>query len=266
MSRYEVIKTTQIDEKGNHIPGFCFNNIGKPPNEYELEPHDIINVLTEKRNDIKYLEIGVDQGSTFDNVKNVSIKHGVDPFGASKNITHRMSSQMFFAMNKYFFKQKYDIIFIDAIHLFDVVQQEITESLKILEEDGLIFLHDTCPFGESSQKILQHDFEQILNDVISADEKKRLFWHENTKKNQPIGFNGDVWKNTAWWRSNSEYTVFSIPNACISVISKQKLDNLDSKNKLKNLKEEQMSWGLYYNLFEQVMNPVSFEYFKKNID
>jgi hypothetical protein len=266
MNQFKLKKTLQLNENGFPTAGFHFNNDTKPQNEYEFDPKEVINVLTEAQNGLKYLEIGVDQGATFDNIQNVSIKHGVDPYGSSKNITHRMSSQMFFTMNKYFFKQKYDVIFIDALHLFDVVQHEIQESLKILEDDGLIILHDTCPFSEASQKILLNDFENILNDVISADEKKRLSWHENTQKNQPIGFNGDVWKNVAWWRSNSEYTVFSIPNACISIISKQNLPAFDSNNKLKNLSEEKMNWNLYYNLFQQLMNPVTFSYFKENIE
>ena len=111
MNQFKLKKTLQLNENGFPAAGFHFNNDTKPQNEYEFDPKEVINVLTEAQNGLKYLEIGVDQGATFDNIKNVSIKHGVDPYGSSKNITHRMSSQMFFTMNKYFFKQKYDVIF-----------------------------------------------------------------------------------------------------------------------------------------------------------
>jgi hypothetical protein len=244
--------------------GFHFSKTYSLEKPYEYDPKHVINEIT-KIKECDYLELGVDQGHTFDHIKNVKLKHGIDPFGASENITHRMTSQMFFSMNEYFFNNTYDLIFIDAIHLFPVVQQEIHDSLKILNDNGLLVLHDTCPNKESSQKILYSDFEKILNDVICSEEKERLKWHENTKKNQPVGYNGDVWKNVAWYRSNTDYTVFSIPDACISIISKKKMKSFEHKSKIKDLTFEKMTWGLYYNCFHQIMNPFTFDYFVENI-
>ena len=109
MNRYQTkrgaLRHTQPDGSFYDRQCFFFSEAGLP---YDYDPHHVINELTKNRKDISYLEIGVDQGHTFDKVEGVTIKHGVDPYGASKNITHRMSSQMFFAMNERFFKHKYD--------------------------------------------------------------------------------------------------------------------------------------------------------------
>ena len=224
---------------------------------YDYDPADVINILIKAKKEIKYLEIGVDQGHTFDNIENAFIKHGVDPYGASKNITHKMSSQMFFTMNNRFWKQKYDIIFIDAVHLYEFVEYEIKESLKIIEDDGFIVLHDTCPQNEARQLVIEHDYKNILNDVISADEKDRMKWHENTAKNDPIGYNGDVWKNVAFYRTKKDFTVFSIPNACVSIISLKKMKNFESENDVNlNFKEESivndLSWSDYFFNFKSI--------------
>ena len=256
---YTVYENNPIIESG-----FEFGNGGHP---YRYDPHHVINHIIKCRKSLgvsnNYLEIGVDQGATFDRILGTDIKHGVDPYGASPNITHRTTSQMFFSFNSYFFKQSYDIIFIDGIHLFPHVQQEIKDSLSILSDDGFIVLHDTCPFKKSAQDVLWTDFEKILQDVISCDEKERLKWHENTKKNQPIGYNGDVWKNTAWYHCNTDYTVFSIPEACISILSKQHISSLERKKTIKSLQFDKMTWLFYYNYFQELMNPISFEEFTK---
>lgn len=43
------------------------------------------------------------------------------------------------------FNEKPDIIFIDADHKFESVQKDFINSLRILNEGGTIFLHDTDP-------------------------------------------------------------------------------------------------------------------------
>jgi hypothetical protein len=266
VNRYKIRKANH-HTKGQTEAGFDFGDGTQHP--YRYDPHHVINHLIKTRSKVgrtnNYLEIGVDQGYTFDQVESTDIKHGVDPYGASTNITHRLSSQMFFSLNSYFFKQTYDIIFIDGIHLFPFIQQEIKDSLSILSDDGVILLHDTCPLKKSAQDILWSDFEKILENVISNNEKDRLKWHENTKKNQPVGYNGDAWKNAAWYRCNTDLTTFSIPDACISVISKKHFEGFSSKKTIKEIKFDKMTWSLYYNCFHEIMNPVSFEYYKENI-
>jgi predicted O-methyltransferase YrrM len=48
----------------------------------------------------------------------------------------------------YNFKEKVDIIFIDADHSFESVKNDFESSLKILNEFGIIILHDTDPISE----------------------------------------------------------------------------------------------------------------------
>ncbi len=91
--------------------GFHFNSENNFNHPYEYDPKHVINEIIKTKAKCNYLEIGVDQGATFDHIDETTLKHGVDPFGECPNITHRMTSQMFFSMNSYFFKNKYDIIF-----------------------------------------------------------------------------------------------------------------------------------------------------------
>ena len=46
---------------------------------------------------------------------------------------------------------KYDIIFIDGLHLDYQVEQDITNSLKHLNEGGTIVMHDCSPIKEEHQ-------------------------------------------------------------------------------------------------------------------
>ena len=251
MDKYKLTRQRQ---------SFVFSKKGVP---YDYDPPDIINLLTKGRKDIAYLEIGVDEGATFDNIENVQIKHGVDPFGGSQNITHRMTSQMFFVMNSRFFDNKYDIIFIDAIHLDEFVSYEIEESLKILKDDGFIVLHDTCPLFENAQKVLEHDFRNILDNVICQQEKDRMTWSENTAASNPIGYNGDCWRTVAKYMSQTDYTIFSIPNACVTIISPTKLEKFHPKQRCDSW--EELKWSNYYENFREIMNPISMSYFEQHI-
>lgn len=52
-----------------------------------------------------------------------------------------MSTDQFFEINQNFF----DIIFIDADHSFEQVRIDFENSLKVLNEFGIIILHDTDP-------------------------------------------------------------------------------------------------------------------------
>jgi hypothetical protein len=268
MKRFDVQRTYYefLDEitgkVAGAIPGFNFGG-QNDQGGYRWDPPDVINVLTQDREDVHYLEIGVDQGNTFDHITNVEMKHGVDPYGSSQNITHRMTSQLFFSLNRYFFHHNYDVIFIDGLHLFDILHSEIHQSLRLLRNDGLIVLHDTCPALKSRQQVVLSDFQNILENVITPDEKERLDWHENTALSEPVGLNGDVWKNVAYLRTIPQFTTFSIPNACCTVLSPRKLPKFDQPPLEIDLATT--NWGEYYTRFEEIMNPVSLEYFQENI-
>jgi hypothetical protein len=236
---------------------------------YDYEPPDVINTLTNLKKNVNYLEIGVDQGNTFNKIENTNLKHGVDPWGACENISHKMTSQLFFSMNNRFFHNRYDIIFIDGMHLVEFVHAEILESFKILKQDGLIVLHDTCPYYMPAQLVIEEEYRDILDSVISRPEKNRLKWHENTKVNDPIGYNGDAWKIVPWLRTLQNFTIFSIPNACITIISTKKMPAFESEHVLtiEDIPKNTLTlpWEYYFQNFETIMNPYTMDYFKANI-
>ena len=100
-----------------------------------MERKDIINHLIKKYDYKSYLEIGVrDPDATLNHIQ-VDIKDGVDPAG---NCNYPIPSDDFFeqiSINK-----KYDIIFIDGLHLEYQVTKDIQNSLKHLNEGGTIVM------------------------------------------------------------------------------------------------------------------------------
>jgi len=110
---------------------------------------ELINGLIEKYDFKTYLEIGVNTpaqpGYNWVGV-NIPVKHGVDP---NVETTYKMTSDEFF--EKYI-TQKYDIIFIDGLHLFEQVYRDIINSLENLSENGIIVVHDCNPITEITQR------------------------------------------------------------------------------------------------------------------
>lgn len=108
----------------------------------------IINHLINKHDLNNYLEIGVRDGRNFDKIL-VKNKTGVDPY-PTKDIDglHKLTSDDFFKINKI----KFDLIFIDGLHLEKQVDKDIKECLKILSNNGFIILHDCNPPTEFHQR------------------------------------------------------------------------------------------------------------------
>ncbi len=113
---------------------------------------ELINGLIKKNKYSTYLEIGVNTpsqpGYNWSNVL-VETKHGVDP---NVDTTFRMTSDEFF--EKYI-QQKYDIIFVDGLHIFEQVYRDIVNSLLNLNEGGIIVVHDCNPMTEITQRRLR---------------------------------------------------------------------------------------------------------------
>ena len=82
----------------------------------------IINHLINKYNLNNYLEIGVRDGSNYDKII-INNKTGVDP-SPTKDIDglYKLTSDEFFKINKI----KFDLIFIDGLHL----EQQVDKDLK----------------------------------------------------------------------------------------------------------------------------------------
>jgi hypothetical protein len=141
---------------------------------------EIINGLIKKNNYTSYLEIGVNTpaqpGYNWVGV-DVPVKHGVDP---NVDTTYKMTSDDFFEKHV---SQKYDIVFVDGLHLHEQVYRDITNSLEFLNDNGVIVVHDCNPVTEITQR----------------RERASDAWH------------GDVWKAIVQLRmENPELEIFTV--------------------------------------------------------
>lgn len=99
---------------------------------------DLIIMLVKKHNYQSYLEIGTGKGSHMPRIK-CSIKHKIFHKNLPRSyITHIMSTDDFFPLCN----TKYDIIFIDRNKREKTKRKIISESMKILSDDGMIIIND----------------------------------------------------------------------------------------------------------------------------
>ena len=90
---------------------------------------NIINSLIDEFDYKSYLEIGVRRRGNFNRI-NCVLKDGVDPNGQGN---YKTTSDKFFALPNVK-KKKWDIIFIDGLHIDEQVNRDIKNSLKHLTE------------------------------------------------------------------------------------------------------------------------------------
>ena len=113
---------------------------------------EIISFLLDLIDGNNYLEIGVrNPDDNFNRVK-CSNKFSVDPgIEFKKNpVDYKMTSYEFFKgmLNRYTDfprDMKFDVIFIDGLHLADQAEKDILNSLKFIKDTGFIVLHDCNP-------------------------------------------------------------------------------------------------------------------------
>lgn len=87
-----------------------------------------------------YLEIGHGQGHNWRHMGFIENKKCVDPFMGPPPVI-RKTSDSFFEENK----DTYDLIFIDGDHSAEQVYKDVINSLKFLNENGIILTHDNSP-------------------------------------------------------------------------------------------------------------------------
>lgn len=188
---------------------------------------DLIQYVINKYQFKKYLEIGCDKDQCFSKIK-IEYKLGVDPISGG-NI--RKTSDQFFLENN----EKFDLIFLDGLHTYEQTKKDIDNSLRILNENGIIFIHDCLPRRISHQAIPRY----------------RGSW------------NGDVWKTIVEFRTKNDLNVFVVQiDFGLGVIKKLPNENiLDvSINNFKKLKFKD-----YYINFNKYMNVKSYDDAKKII-
>jgi len=113
---------------------------------------EVINYLLSLKDfNTKYLEIGVRfPEQNFDKIKS-KVKFGVDPGYENKDnpVDFQLTSNQFFEKLKKseILEQsiKFDVIFIDGLHLAEQVERDINNSLEFIKHDGFIILHDCNP-------------------------------------------------------------------------------------------------------------------------
>lgn len=108
----------------------------------------IIQYFINKYNYFSYLEVGVlNPTINFDKIK-CSKKVGVDPavhsgFYTTPDVGYMTTSDEYFSNLPV--NEKFDIVFIDGLHTKEQVDKDIANSLKHLNENGTIVLHDCSP-------------------------------------------------------------------------------------------------------------------------
>lgn len=133
--------------------------------------YDIINHLIKLRGYKRYLEVGVNDGSCFTKIE-CKHKDAVDPGaegGESELINYPITSDEFFH-NVAPYTLPYDIIFVDGLHTKEQVDKDIRNSLKNLNFNGALVLHDTHPWHEHETR----PYEQFLAE--GRDNTERGWW------------------------------------------------------------------------------------------
>jgi len=134
-----------------------------------------------------------------------------------------MTSDTFFLKNK----KTFDIIFIDGLHIYDQVKRDVLNSIKVLNKNGLILLHDCLPRKISEQHV----------------PRMRNLW------------TGDVWKVIVDLRTNKNLDTYTlIADMGIGIVLKRKNRNLlklDKEFKKLNFKD-------YFYNHKKFMNLISY--------
>ena len=176
---------------------------------------DIINKLINSKKFKSYLEIGCQSDVNFSKIK-IENKVGVDPQSGG---TLRMTSDEFFSQNK----DTFDLIFIDGLHIHEQVLKDIDNSLNVLNENGVILLHDCLP---------------------------AKIWHQTIPQTHS-SWNGDVWKSIVQSRTREDIDTYNIKadQGLGLILKRTNRDKLVHPiNNFKNLKFKD-----YYNHHEKFM-------------
>jgi len=183
----------------------------------------VVNYLIKKNNFRSYLEIGCDKDYLFSKII-IKQKVGVDPKNGG---TVRMTSDAFFLRNK----KTFDIIFIDGLHVYDQVKRDVLNSIKVLNKNGFILLHDCLP-----RKISEQHVPRIRN-----------LW------------TGDVWKVIVDLRTYENLDTYTlIADMGIGIVLKRK-----NRNLLKlGIDFKKLSFKEYYHNHKKFMNLISYSKFR----
>lgn len=154
MNIFKKIKT--YNKHGRRVVNDPIHKITLEKTRLELKKTpkrtEVINfLLSQYKGETSYLEIGVRNPADNYNHINATTKYSVDPGVEYKErtIDFKMTSDSFFDKlnNKEILTKdiKFDVIFIDGLHLAEQVDLDIKNSLAYIKDDGFIVLHDCNP-------------------------------------------------------------------------------------------------------------------------
>lgn len=176
--------------------------------------HEIINKHT-KPNDL-YVEIGVEYGTTFQNVHFTRRKIGVDPDPKFEdpNLVVAKSNDFFESCD--IPSGELNAIFIDGMHQAEYILDDINNSLKLMCIDGKMMLDDILPTNYNEQQKIpnKHYYENNIlkyGEPWTGDIWKVVFY---MLKNYADKFSEIVVYNNPWYRGVGVFTVkemFEIP-------------------------------------------------------
>ena len=181
---------------------------------------EIIQKAIDTKKYKSYLEIGCDNDQNFNKIK-IYKKFGVDPISGG-NI--RKTSDDFFFQNK----DSFDCIFIDGLHEYDQVKKDIINSLKYLNDGGVIFVHDCLP---------------------------RSYFEQAVPRSQHV-WTGDVWKSIVEFRTydNLDICVGKLDMGLGIILKRKNSNKLSiSVKDFKNLKYKE-----FFENYETYLNLISY--------
>ena len=206
---------------------------------------DVINYLISEFNFTSYLEIGVRDPSDNFSLIEIEKKYSVDPGVEfeSNPVDFKMTSDDFFekvAKGELLDSTvKFDLIFVDGLHLANQVKKDILNSVNYISENGFIVLHDCNPPTE---------------------------WHareDYSYKNGPAGYywNGTTWKAFVQARNSANLNASCIDTDWgIGILSKQKFIGEPSV-----VENPFFEYETFDQNRENSLNLITFDEFKKQI-
>lgn len=199
---------------------------------------DIINFLIEKNRYKSYLEIGINDGINYRSI-NCKFKCGVDPDTSkyTDDTTFSMTSDVFFEKHC---DRKFDLIFIDGLHLEAQVDKDVENSLKFLSDNGTIVLHDCNP------PTIHHARENLYDLSTPARGK----------------WNGTVWRSIVklrTLRNDLDICVVDTDWGC-GILKRSNVD----RRFFKIPAEKCLEWEVFESFRKEILNLISTQEFIKN--
>jgi hypothetical protein len=135
----------------------------------------LINDLISDLNYQSYLELGVSLGESWDRItcdKKIGVDNDINVANKFDGVIHATTDDYF--LNN---KDKFDLIYIDALHEKNQVYKDFKNSFNSLNDSGIIIFHDINPVS-----ITQTYFDNS-GDIFEL-------WIEISKKYKVYAFNG----------------------------------------------------------------------------